>query len=123
MCRRRLLAAAWEKLLPGLGLLAVTLTSGLNNEWQGLVRARLERKADRKTAHVESLLKPMTSGARLVTVSDGHPAALAWLGSVRGHAVAPLGVNAFGQCGDSIALYYHYKIGADAILRAANRWD
>tara|TARA_R110000824_G_C15105680_1_gene666677 strand:+ start:136 stop:321 length:186 start_codon:yes stop_codon:yes gene_type:complete len=38
-------------------------------------------------------------------VIDGHPAALPRLGSVRGHAAAPLGVNDFGQCSDSIALY------------------
>ncbi|MFC4237289.1 hypothetical protein ACFOY8_18945 [Thalassospira xianhensis] len=37
--------------------------------------------------------------------------------------VAPRGVNAFGQCGDSIALYDHYQIEAYAILRAAKRWD
>ena len=33
------------------------------------------------------------------------------------------GVNAFGPCGDSITLYDHYQTGADAILRAAKRWD
>ncbi|AXO13399.1 transketolase [Thalassospira profundimaris] len=118
--------AAWEKLSddhPGLGLLAVTSTDRLYNEWQDLERARLEGKADGKMAHVENLLKPLASDARLVTVIDGHPAALAWLGGVRGHAVAPLGVNAFGQCGDSIALYDHYQIGTEAILRAAKRWD
>ena len=118
--------AAWEKLSedhPGLGLLAVTSTDRLYNQWQDLERARLEGKSDGKMSHVENLLKPLASDARLVTVIDGHPAALAWLGSVRGHAVAPLGVNAFGQCGDSIALYEHYQIGTDAILRAAKRWD
>jgi len=118
--------AAWEKLSedhPGLGLLAVTSTDRLYNEWQDLERARLEGKADAQMSHVENLLKPLASDARLVTVIDGHPAALAWLGSVRGHAVAPLGVNNFGQCGDSIALYEHYQIGTDAILRAAKRWD
>ena len=118
--------AAWEKLSedhPGLGLLAVTSTDRLYNEWQDLERARLEGKADGKMAHVENLLKPLADDARLVTVIDGHPAALAWLGGVRGHAVAPLGVNAFGQCGDSIALYDHYQIGTEAILRAAKRWD
>ncbi len=74
-------------------------------------------------AHIENLLKPLASDARLVTVIDGHPAALAWLGSVRGHAVAPLGVNAFGQCGDSIDLYKYYQIDTDAIIRATKRWD
>lgn len=108
---------------PGLGLLAVTSTDRLYNEWQDLERSRLEGKADGRMAHVEDLLRPLAGDARMVTVIDGHPAAMAWLGSVRGHAVAPLGVNNFGQCGDSIALYDHYQIGTDAILRAAKRWD
>ncbi len=73
-------------------------------------------------AHVEDLLEPLAAGARLVTVIDGHPAALAWLGAVRGHAVAPLGVNAFGQCGDTIDLYRHYQIDAAAIAAAAARF-
>ncbi|EKF09774.1 hypothetical protein [Thalassospira profundimaris] len=56
-------------------------------------------------------------------LSDDYPAALAWLGGVHGHAVAPLGVKAWGQCGNSIALYDHYQLGTDAILDAAKRWD
>lgn len=128
--------AAWEQLKddhPGLGLLAVTSTDRLYNEWQDLERARLEGKADKNArkntsnngemAHIENLLKPLAKDARMVTVIDGHPAALAWLGAVRGHAVAPLGINAFGQCGDSIDLYNHYQIDTAAILRAARRWD
>ncbi|BDW97715.1 hypothetical protein MACH10_34000 [Thalassospira tepidiphila] len=35
-------------------------------------------------------------------LSDYYPTTLAWLGGVSVYAVAPLGVNAFGQCGDSI---------------------
>ncbi|MBO6806229.1 hypothetical protein [Thalassospira sp.] len=56
-------------------------------------------------------------------LSDDYPAAFAWLGVVRGHAVALLGVSAFGQCGDSIVLYDHYQIGTEAILRAVKRQD
>ncbi|RCK54307.1 transketolase [Thalassospira profundimaris] len=118
--------AAWEQLKndhPGMGLLAVTSTDRLYNEWQDLERARLEGRAGGETAHIEDLLKPLAPDARMVTVIDGHPAALAWLGAVRGHAVAPLGINAFGQCGDSIDLYKHYQIDTAAILRAAKRWD
>ncbi|OKH87723.1 transketolase [Thalassospira sp. TSL5-1] len=118
--------AAWEQLRddhPGMGLLAVTSTDRLYNEWQDLERARLEGRAGGETAHIEDLLKPLAPDARMVTVIDGHPAALAWLGAVRGHAVAPLGINAFGQCGDSIDLYKHYQIDTAAILRAAKRWD
>jgi len=86
--------AAWEKLSethPGLGLLAVTSADRLYNEWQDLERTRLSGKGDGQMALVENLMAPLASDARLVTVIDGHPA-------------APLGVNGFGQCGDSIAL-------------------
>ncbi|MEQ9814413.1 MAG: 1-deoxy-D-xylulose-5-phosphate synthase N-terminal domain-containing protein [Azospirillaceae bacterium] len=125
--------AAFDRLLddhPGAGLLVVTSTDRLYNDWQHLERARLddgpgdmEDVRDRsRMAHVEDLLEPLAGGARMVTVLDGHPAALAWLGAVRGHAVAPLGVNTFGQSGDSIDLYRSYQIDEAAILAAARRF-
>ncbi len=55
----------------------------------------------------------------LVTVLDGHPATLAWLGSVHGHRVRALGVEHFGQTGSLAELYKHYGIDANAIIRAA----
>ena len=117
--------AAYEALaerMPGVGLLAVTSTDRLYNDWQDLERARIAGSDAGVMAHVEDLLEPLAAGARLVTVIDGHPASLAWLGAVRGHAVAPLGVNAFGQCGDTIDLYRHYQIDAQAIVAAAARF-
>ena len=41
----------------------------------------------------------------MVTVLDGHPAAHAWLGAVRGQRVMPLGSDHFGQSGDIPDLY------------------
>ena len=58
-------------------------------------------------------------GAGIVTVLDGHPATLSWLGSVAGHRVRSLGVDAFGQCGNTTDLYREYGIDADVICRAA----
>jgi pyruvate dehydrogenase E1 component len=113
---------ALARRMPGIGLLAVTSTDRLYNDWQDLERARLVGEDGGAMAHVEDLLAPLAPGARLVTVIDGHPAALAWLGAVRGHAVAPLGINAFGQSGDLVDLYRHYQIDADAIARAAERF-
>jgi pyruvate dehydrogenase E1 component len=60
----------------------------------------------------------MTPGAALVTVLDGHPATHAWLGSVRGQRVIPLGPDHFGQSGDIPDLYREYGIDHDAILDA-----
>ncbi len=109
--------------IPDIGLLSVTSTDRLYNEWQDLERARLIGSDGGKSAHVEDLLKPLAPDARIVTVIDGHPAALAWLGGVRGHAVAPLGVNSFGQCGDLIDLFDHYRISDHWISKAAERFD
>ena len=53
---------------------------------------------------------------RLVTVIDGHPTTLAWLGSVAGHRTIPLGVEHFGQTGTIGDLYRHFGIDADSIL-------
>jgi hypothetical protein len=45
------------------------------------------------SAHVHSLLASIHPDAALITVLDGHPASLSWLGGVCGHRVVPLGVN------------------------------
>ena len=105
-----------------IGLLAVTSTDRLYNEWQDLERSRLTGSDGGRMAHVEDLMEPLSADARFVTVIDGHPAALAWLGSVRGHAVSPLGVNSFGQSGDTIDLFRHYQIDSDAIERSIDRF-
>jgi pyruvate dehydrogenase E1 component len=54
----------------------------------------------------------------LVTVIDGHPATLSWLGAVRGHWTRALGVERFGQSGSISDLYRHYGVDAHAILAA-----
>lgn len=54
----------------------------------------------------------------LVTVHDGASHALAWLGSVYGAPVTPLGVDTFGQSGTRADLYRHYGIDAQAIVAA-----
>ena len=54
-----------------------------------------------------------------MTVIDGHPATLAWLGAVHGHRTRALGVEHFGQTGTIADLYRHYGIDAQGIARAA----
>ena len=63
----------------------------------------------------------MRPGAALVTVTDGHPATLSWLGAVARTRIVPLGVERFGQSGDIPDLYREYGIDADAIVDAAAR--
>ena len=68
---------------------------------------------------VRELLKDLPTSVPIVTVHDGHPAALSWLGGVRGHAVRSLGVSAFGQSGDLVDLYKHFGIDAANIAKTA----
>jgi pyruvate dehydrogenase E1 component len=103
--------------IPGAGLLAVTSADRLNAGWHAAERARQAGHGG-SIAHVEKLLAPLARDAGLVTLIDGHPATLSWLGGVRGHRVRPLGVEHFGQSGDLPDLYRHYRLDVDAILDA-----
>ena len=102
---------------PGAGLLAITSPDRLHAGWIEAQRARREGNRNAK-AHIEHILDPLAADAALVTVLDGHPAALAWLGSVRGQRVMPLGPDRFGQSGDIPDLYRVYGLDTDAILDA-----
>jgi pyruvate dehydrogenase E1 component len=100
------------------GLLAVTSADRLNAGWTAAARAR-ERGLLRAESHVERLLKSVPRNCGIVTVIDGHPATLGWLGAVGGHRTRALGVEHFGQTGSVADLYRHYGIDAVGILSAA----
>jgi pyruvate dehydrogenase E1 component len=101
--------------VPEAGLLALTSPDRLHAEW--LARRRGARSGGGAApSHIEQLLGPLARDAALVTVLDGHPAAHAWLGAVRGQRVVPLGVDHFGQAGDLPDLYREYGLDAEAIL-------
>ena len=100
------------------GLLAVTSGDRLNAGWTAAQRAR-ERGLVHARSHVERLLEEVPAHCGIVTVLDGHPATLAWLGAVGGNRVRPLGVEHFGQTGSIAELYRHYGIDANAIVAAA----
>ena len=59
--------------------------------------------------------------AMLVTILDGHPSALSWIGSAASLPVQSLGVERFGQSGDLPDLYRAYALDADAIIDAVAR--
>jgi len=100
------------------GLLAVTSADRLNAGWTAAMRAR-ERGLTRARSHIEHLFAGLPPHCGLVTVLDGHPATLAWLGAVNGHRVRSLGVEHFGQTGSIADLYRHYGIDANAIIAGA----
>lgn len=102
--------------MPGAGLLAITSADRLHAGWLAAQQGRREGRTT--IAHAERLLSALPAGAALVTVIDGHPATLSWLGAVGRHRIQPLGVNHFGQSGDIPDLYRVYGIDVDAILGA-----
>jgi pyruvate dehydrogenase E1 component len=107
----------------GAGLLVLTSPDRLHADWLAAQRnhGRTVGTVDRSTAPVERLLGSLSRDARLVTVMDGHPLTLSWLGSVRGQRVVPLGIETFGQSGDIPDLYRAYKLDAAAIVDAVAR--
>lgn len=100
------------------GLLAITSADRLNAGWTAAQRAREAGLGD-ATSHVDRLLSDIPAHCSIVTVIDGHPATLGWLGSVHGHRVRPLGIEHFGQTGSIAKLYRHYGIDALGIVAAA----
>ncbi len=102
-----------------IGVLAVTSADRLNAGWTAALGARRRGRGDAR-AHVDRLLGPLPPHCTLVTVTDGHPATLAWLGAVAGHRTVPLGVEHFGQTGTIEDLYRHFGIDADAIVASVS---
>jgi pyruvate dehydrogenase E1 component len=102
-----------------IGLLAITSVDRLHAGWTAARKLRRDRRGVQHLSHIEKLLAPLPRDCGIVTVLDGHPAALGWLGSVRGHRVEALGVEHFGQTGTIDDLYRHYGIDANAIIDAA----
>ncbi len=103
--------------LPGLGLLVVTSPDLLHRDWSARQAQRWTGGA-RSPAHVETLLGALAPGAGLVTIIDGAPSTLSWLGGVSGMRVSPLGTDSFGQTGDLPDLYRRYRLDTQAIVDA-----
>ncbi len=94
--------------LPGAGLLAVTSADRLHADW----------RAQGPRSHIARLLATLAPDAALVTVLDGHPLTLSWLGAVTPHRVKALGVERFGQSADIPDLYRLMRLDTEAILDA-----
>ena len=101
------------------GLLAITSADRLNAGWHAAQRAR-KRGNGKARSHIERLLGDVPRNCLLITVIDGHPATLAWLGGVIGHRTVALGVEHFGQTGTIADLYRHFGIDANSIASAAS---
>ncbi|MHA1570663.1 MAG: transketolase [Alphaproteobacteria bacterium] len=102
-----------------IGLLAITSADRLSAGWQAAERAR-QRGDATAISHIERLLGSLSRDCGLVTVIDGHPMTLGWLGGVYGHRLKALGVEHFGQTGTIDDLYRHHGLDANAIVNAVN---
>ncbi|UWQ43799.1 transketolase (plasmid) [Leisingera aquaemixtae] len=102
-----------------IGVLAVTSADRLNSGWTAAQRARSRGNAAAQS-HAETLMGALPPHCKLITVIDGHPATLSWLGSVAGHQTIPMGVEHFGQTGTIGDLYRHHGIDAAAIVEKVN---
>jgi pyruvate dehydrogenase E1 component len=109
------LAAAEELSGSGVAVDVVCLTSA-----DLIFRALQARQglAEGDDAVLDELFPPQRA-APLVTVLDGHPHTLSFLGAANDTPIACLGVQDFGQSGDVQDLYRHFGIDAEEIAGAA----
>jgi pyruvate dehydrogenase E1 component len=93
----------------------------LFREWRSALRsaASSARRARLADVHLGALLPPELRRAPIVTVHDAASHSLAWLGSVFGQRVLPVGVDEFGQSGSIADLYGHFDLLPDQIASAA----
>ena len=101
--------------IPGLGLLSITSSDRLYHELQ----KSLTNSSNGLPPHIVSLLSKLEKNAAIITVQDGHPASLSWLGAASRRKVYSLGLTEFGQSGNLPDLYHTYGIDSDAIIQMA----
>jgi pyruvate dehydrogenase E1 component len=65
-----------------------------------------------------NVLKILPDRAAIVTVLDGHPLGLSWLGSIAARRVVPLGVTRFGMSGYPSEVYREHNVDSAAIVSA-----
>jgi pyruvate dehydrogenase E1 component len=103
--------------LRDVGVLAVTSADRLNAGWTAAQRARA-RGNPAARSHIETLFAGLPRDCLIVTAIDGHPATLAWLGSVAGHRCVAHGVEHFGQTGTIGDLYRHFGIDRRSLAQS-----
>jgi pyruvate dehydrogenase E1 component len=90
-----------------LGVLSVTSSDNLFHEW----------KNKNGKSHIQLLLECVPRDTRIITVIDGHPMTLSWIGSIYGHKTIPLGVDSFGQTGKIDDLFKEFTIDTQSIFK------
>jgi pyruvate dehydrogenase E1 component len=115
--------AAQQLAAEGVAATVLDLTSPdrVYREWHSELQAagRAARRPALDALHLASLITPAERSAPIVTVHDAASHSLAWLGSVFGQRVNPVGVDTFGQAGAIVELYEHFDLLPDQIANAA----
>jgi pyruvate dehydrogenase E1 component len=100
-------------------VLDVTSLTRLYRGWRGALRTGVRSAREPDAAHLDVLLRRSEPTAPIVTVHDAASHAMAWLGSVTGAPVVPLGVDAFGQSGRIPDLYDAFELSTGHVVTAA----
>ena len=101
-------------------LIDATSLDRLYEGWRTTQRAAVSsgRRA-RKDFHLAGLIPAAERHLPIVTVHDASSHAMAWLGSVFGQRVVPVGVDSFGQSGTINDLYGLFGMLPDQLVNAA----
>ena len=117
-----LLEAATELEEEGVGATVLDITSlgRLYGEWSDSLR-RSSRNATRPSDgyHLAKLIPHHLRSAPIITVHDAASHAMAWLGSVFGQRVVPIGVDEFGESGTIPELYGRFGLLPRQIVNSA----
>jgi pyruvate dehydrogenase E1 component len=97
----------------------VTSLTRLYRSWHAQLRGGIRAAREPGAAHIDTLLRGEDPHAPIVTVHDAASHAMAWLGSVTGAPVVPLGVDRFGQSGTIADLYDEFELSPGHIVTAA----
>ncbi len=92
-----------------IGILIATSPDKLYSDW-------MISRGDNTSSHIEKTLESFNRNTALITIIDAHSSSLAWIGSVLGHRVYPMGINKFGQSGDLDEIYKYTNIDFKSII-------
>ena len=95
----------------------VTGPGPLYSKFQETVRANIIAGTG-SSPFLADVISIAERSAPIVTVADGHPHSLAWIGAAMKTATFPLGVTKYGQSGSPPELYREYEIDATSIMAA-----
>lgn len=117
-------AVAASRQLAEQGVLAnvfnVTGAGPLYREFQNSLHVAMS--GEKKPSHLlEELVPAAERDVPVVTVVDGHPHSMAWIGAALNAPSFPLGVVGFGQSGTVGDLYKEYQIDAASIQSACHQ--